>query len=119
MKHKALKAQRGLGILALLFWIALVGSVLVVAMRTLPIVNEYMSIQKAVVSSAREGDAAAIRRAFDKQSQVDYGTKFSSQLLDIKTSNGITTVEFEYQRTVPLAGPVSLLFDLKGKETAR
>ncbi len=119
MKHQSRTSQQGLTFISLIFWVALLGSLLIVGMKTLPVVTEYMAIKKAVAFSAREGDAAAIRAAFDKQSQVNYVSDFPSSLLKIDTVSGITTINFDYQRVVPLAGPVSLLFDFSGKELVR
>jgi Domain of unknown function (DUF4845) len=119
MTHQALHKQKGLSFLSLIFWVALLGSILLVGMKTVPIVNEYLAIKKAVGTAASAGDEPAIRASFDKQSQVNYVDNFPSSLLKIEAVNGVTTVAFEYQRVVPLAGPVSLLFDFSGKALAR
>jgi Domain of unknown function (DUF4845) len=119
MTHQSLQSQRGLGIISLLFWVVLIGAVLIVAMKTVPLVTEYLTIKKTIALVANAGDPAAIRSAFDKQMLVNESNKFTSRDLVIESTNGGSLVSFEYQRTVHLAGPVSLLFDFNGKELNR
>lgn len=114
-----LSQQAGLGLLSLLFWVALLGSILVVGMRVVPAVTEYIEIKKAVNLAKTAGDANAIRSSFDQQSKANYVDKFSGQDLKIESVNGLTTVGFAYQRVIPLVGPASLLLDFSGKELVR
>jgi hypothetical protein len=114
-----LNQQRGLGLLSLLFWVALLGSLLLLGMRVVPAVTEYIEIKKAVSLAKTAGDANAIRSSFDQQSKANYVDKFSGQDLRIESTNGLTTVAFAYQRVIPLAGPASLLLDFSGKELVR
>jgi Domain of unknown function (DUF4845) len=119
MRHQTLHTQKGLGLLSLLFWVALLGSLLIVGLKTTPILMEYMAIKKAVFIAKDAGEAGAIRSSFDQQSKVNYVEDFAGRQLQIETNNGLTTVGFAYQRVIPLAGPVSLLFDFSGKELVR
>ncbi len=117
--RKTLQQQRGLSLLGVLFWVAVLGSLLLVGMRVVPAVTEYIEIKKAVNLAKTAGDASAIRSSFDQQSKANYVDKFSGQDLRVETVNGLTTVEFAYQRVIPLAGPASLLLDFSGKELVR
>ena len=114
-----LHTQKGLSILSLLFWVALLGSLLIIGMRVVPVLTEYMEIRKAVNIAKSAGDANAIRSSFDQQSKANYVDNISGRDLIVESTNGLTTVEFVYQRVVPLAGPVSLLFNFSGKELVR
>lgn len=117
--NKLLQQQRGFSLLNLLFWVAVLGSLLLVGMRVVPAVTEYIEIKKAVNLAKMAGDANAIRSSFDQQSKANYVDKFSGQDLKIESINGLTTVGFAYQRVIPLAGPASLLLDFSGKELVR
>ena len=119
MTRKTNNNQRGIGLLELLLWIAFLGSVAMVGMKTLPIVMEYFEIKKAISSAKFSGDSVAIRTAFDQQSKAHYVENFSGRDLTIETVNGLTTVTFSYKRTIYLVGPVSLLFDFSGTELVR
>jgi hypothetical protein len=116
---KTMNHQRGMGLLALLLWIALLGSMAIVGMKAAPIVMEYFEIKKAVNMAKLAGDSGAIRSSFDQQSKANYIESFSGRDLTIENSNGLTTISFAYKRTIHLAGPVSLLFDFSGKELVR
>ncbi len=111
--------QRGLGLLSLLFWVALLGSVLLLGLRVVPALTEYIEVKKAVNLAKSAGDANAIRNSFDQQAKANYFDKISGQDLEIESINGLTTVAFAYQRVIPLAGPASLLLDFSGKELVR
>jgi Domain of unknown function (DUF4845) len=121
MTHRTLHSQKGLGFMSLIFWVALGGSILLVGLKTMPIVSEYAAIKKAVAIAAATGNGspAGIRSSFDQQSKANYVDNFSGRDLQVENVNGMTTVTFAYQRTIPLAGPVSLLFDFSGKELAK
>ena len=41
------RGQRGVSLLGLLLWAVLIGALALVALRVLPTLNEYMTIQKA------------------------------------------------------------------------
>ncbi len=113
---RATNKQQGLTIFGLVFWVALLGSALLLGMKVLPIANEYFSVKKAVKIAKSAGDPYAIRSSFDQQSKANYVDNISARDLIIETENGMTTVEFVYQRVVPLVGPVNLLFKFSGKE---
>lgn len=111
--------QQGLGLIGLLFWIAVFGFLFLMAMRVTPAINEYLEIRKAVKQVLASGDANAIRNAFDAQSRANYIDNFSGKDLVIETTNGITTLEYEYQRVIPVAGPLNFLLKFSHKELVR
>jgi hypothetical protein len=119
MTHQSLHSQKGISFFGLVFWVAFLGSILLLGMKTVPVVMEYMAIKKAVGVAKTAGDAAAIRSSFDQQSKVNYVDNFAGRDLTVESVNGLTTVSFAYQRVIPMAGPVSLLFDFSGKELVR
>ena len=118
VEHALPQIQRGITLLGLLMWAILVGIVALIALRVLPTVNEYMTIQRAVDKVAGEGLSTVpeIRTAFDRQKEIEYSiTSISGKDLDITKENGRVVVGFAYQREIPLFGPVFLLLKFDGR----
>jgi len=109
--------QLGLSLMGVLIVGALLGSALLVAFRTVPAINEYLAIKRNVKLVAEEGDNGVatpeLRRSFDRRRQIDDVVTVSGADLDISRPGGKTVVEVVYERKVPVAGNVSLLFDFQ------
>lgn len=109
--------QLGLSLIGVLIVGSLLGSTLLVAFRTVPAINEYLAIKRNVKLVAEEGDngvpAPELRRSFDRRRQIDDVVTVSGADLDISRPGGKTVVEVAYERKVPVAGNVSLLFDFQ------
>ncbi|MET0963880.1 MAG: DUF4845 domain-containing protein [Noviherbaspirillum sp.] len=96
----------------LIFLVAIVGVVAVLALRIVPSVTEYMAVKKAIVSAKSAGNTPQeIRAAFDRQAEVGYIQSVSSKDLDISKD---MDVSFAYQKVIHLAGPASLVLDYEG-----
>jgi Domain of unknown function (DUF4845) len=117
MQHSP--TQRGFSLLSVLFWVALLGSLLLVGMQVTPVAVEYMAVKRALSRAATAGEPPQIRSSFDDQTSATYIESITGRDLIIETANNISTVSFKYQKIIPLAGPVSLLFDLSGTELIR
>ncbi len=110
--------QRGISLLGLLFWAVLIGIVAVVALRVLPTVNEYLTIQRAVNKIAASGATTVpeLRIAFDRQKDIEYSiSSISGKDLAITKENDRVVVAFAYEKQVELAGPVFLLIKYEGR----
>ena len=110
--------QRGISLLGLLFWAVLIGIVAVVALRVLPTVNEYLTIQRAVNKIAARGATTVpeLRIAFDRQKDIEYSiSSISGKDLAITKENDRVVVAFAYEKQVELAGPVFLLIKYEGR----
>ena len=110
--------QRGISLLGLLFWAVLIGIVAVVALRVLPTVNEYLTIQRAVNKIAASGATTVpeLRVAFDRQKDIEYSiSSISGKDLVITKENDRVVVSFAYDKQVELAGPVFLLIKYEGR----
>jgi hypothetical protein len=110
--------QRGISLLGLLFWAVLIGIVAVVALRVLPTVNEYLTIQRAVNKIAASGATTVpeLRVAFDRQKDIEYSiSSISGKDLAITKENDRVVVAFAYEKQVELAGPVFLLIKYEGR----
>lgn len=92
--------------------IVIVALLAVVGMKVVPTVVEYVAIKKAIVNA--KNNASTVREiqvSFDKQRDAGYIESVQGSDLEItRTENGFE-VSIEYQKQIPLAGPVSLLID--------
>ncbi|TDM09524.1 MAG: DUF4845 domain-containing protein [Ideonella sp. MAG2] len=112
--------QRGLTIFGLLVWAIFVGFMGLMAIRVWPSFNEYLTIQQTLTrimkGENRPGSAGEVRAAFDKQSQIEFSiATIKGADLDIQTVNDRMEARFDYNKQIPLVGPVSLLINYSGK----
>jgi len=111
------RAQRGVTLMGLLFWAGFVGFVAYIAVRTLPTVNELMTIQRAVdkIAASPPATVAEIRSAFERQKEIEYSIEsISGKDLEITKEDGRVVIAFAYDKEVPLFGPVYLLLKYRG-----
>jgi len=112
------RAQRGLSLIGLLAWAIIIGFIGYLAVRVLPTINEYLTIQRAVDRVAAESPAtvAEVRRAFEKQKQIEYSiSSISGSDLEITKENEKLVIRFAYDKEIPLMEPVYLLLKYKGR----
>jgi len=104
--------QRGVSLIGLIFILAILGLVGVIALKVVPTVTEFMSVKKAITLAKSNGNSAPeIRLSFDKQADVAYVTSVAGKDLDIeKTADGFE-VGVSYEKKIPLFGPANLEID--------
>ena len=110
--------QRGITLFGLVFWAFLVGFTAYLAIRTLPTLNEYYTIQKAVDNIARSQPptVAETRQAFDRQKDLEYSiSSITSKDLVITKENDKVVIAFAYDKLIPVMGPVYLLIKYEGR----
>jgi hypothetical protein len=110
--------QRGITLLGLLLWAILIGLVALLALRVLPTVNEFLTIQRAVDKVAAEGlgTVPEIRAAFDRQKEIEYAiTSISGKDLTILKEDDRVVIRFAYNKEIELAGPAYLLIKYEGR----
>ena len=116
-----LHKQRGLSLIGFIFLAAVVAFVMFTAFRCVPAWTEYFSLKKVLQATANEygveGQSAAIRASFNRRAQID-DLPVKGADLDIRKDNGRIALAVEYQRKVPIAGNVSLLFDFDASATS-
>ncbi|MFI4938743.1 MAG: DUF4845 domain-containing protein [Burkholderiales bacterium] len=115
MKASAIGRQRGISLVSLIFVLAILGLIVVLAMKIVPTVTEYMTVRQAIVKAKAAGSTIPeIRASFDKQADTAYVESISSKDLDIvKTGDGFE-ISFAYEKKIPLFGPASLVLDYSG-----
>jgi hypothetical protein len=115
-------AQRGVTLLGLMLWAIVIGAIALVALRVLPTLNEYMTIQKAVDKVAAEGltTVPEIRAAFEKQKEIEYSiSSISSKDLKITKEDDVVVIRFAYDKEIELVAPVYLLIKYEGRSRPR
>jgi Domain of unknown function (DUF4845) len=110
--------QRGVTLFGLVFWAALVGFSAYLLLRTLPTLNEYYTIQKAVekIAAAQPPTVAEVRQAFERQKDLEYSiSSITSKDLVITKENDKVVIAYAYDKLVPIMGPVYLLIKYEGR----
>ncbi|MGC9162034.1 MAG: DUF4845 domain-containing protein [Thiomonas sp.] len=108
--------QRGITLIGLIFWGAVLAFIIVIGAQAVPTATEYFAIQKAVNQAAKAGPTVAdIRAAYAKMADVDYISSVSPQDLKITKVNDKVVVSFAYDKEIHIAGPVYLLIKYAGQ----
>jgi len=111
-------AQRGVSLIGLLFWAIIIGFIGYVAIRVLPTMNEYFTIQSAInkIAATNPGTVGEIRQQFDKQKEIEYSiASISGKDLDITKENDRIVIRFAYPKEIELISPVFLLIKYEGR----
>jgi hypothetical protein len=101
-----------------MFWALFFGFVGYVLVRTLPTVNEYLTIQRTVekVAAGQPSTVAEARAAFDRQKDIEYSiTAISGRDLTVTKENEKVVISYAYNKEVPLWGPVYVLLKYEGR----
>lgn len=106
--------QQGMSIWALLLIAALLLIVGGAGLRAAPSVIEHLAIRNAVAEASRESSIKDIRDTFQRQADINDITSISGKDLIIEQDGDRLKVSYQYEKLIPLAGPVSLLIDYKG-----
>jgi hypothetical protein len=99
-------------------WAIIVGFIGYLAVRVLPTVNEFLTVQRAVDRVAGESPATVgeVRRAFDKQKDIEYAiTTISGKDLEVTKEDDKLVIRFAYDKEIPIFEPVYLLLKYKGR----
>jgi hypothetical protein len=110
--------QRGLSLIGLLFWAILIASVALLAMKVLPSLNEYFTIQRAVNKLATSGatTVAEVRNAFERQKDIEYSiSSIGGKDLDVSKENDRLVIRFGYDKEIELVDPVFLVIKYRGR----
>jgi len=110
--------QRGITLIGLLTWAIAVGFVGYLAVRVLPTVTEFYTIQSAVnrLAASPANTVPEIRTAFNKQLQIDQTiSSVTAKDLDITKENDRVVISFAYEKEIEIAGPVFLLIKYAGR----
>jgi hypothetical protein len=108
-------AESGVSLSGLIVVLALLGAAALVLIKTVPALIEYRSVKNAIVQAKTQGGTVReIQQAFDRNAGVNDVGAVQGRDLVITRDSGEVQVSFAYEKRVPLAGNVSLLFDFSG-----
>ena len=112
----AFRRQRGVGFIGLIFIFAVVGVVLLISLKLVPVYLEMFSIKKVIASLAqseevKSGTVSDIRKSFDRRAVIDNIQAVSSADLEITKDAGETVVVATWQHRVVLFTGYTLLVD--------
>ena len=110
--------QRGITLFGLLFWGILVGFGGYLLVHTLPTLNEYFTIQRAVdkIAQSQPATVGEARQAFERQKDIEYSiASISGKDLTITKENDQVVIGFAYEKEISVMGPVYILIKYEGR----
>jgi hypothetical protein len=106
--------QRGISVITLIFFLAVIGGIGAVGLRAFPSVVEYQAVLKAVNKVKDETTVAAVRAAFDRSAQIDNITSITGKDLEVTKDGERVVVSFAYEKEYHLFGPAWLTLKYEG-----
>ncbi len=106
--------QRGISLITLIFFLAVIGAVGAVGMRAFPSILEYQAALKAINRAKDEGTVVGVRNAFDRAAQIDNITSISGKDLEVTKDGDKVIVSFAYEKEFHLFGPAWLTLKYEG-----
>ncbi|MDR7271820.1 hypothetical protein J2X20_004488 [Pelomonas saccharophila] len=113
------RSQRGLTLIGLLFWGAVIAVTAVVGMKVFPTVLEYYTVQRVVdrIAAGNPATVPQVRQEFDKATLTEYSIQSikSTDLVITKDANDRVVIEFAWDKEIDIFGPVYLMIKYRGK----
>lgn len=108
--------QRGMGLLALIFWALVSVFVFMVALKILPVYKENMAIKKTLSAMASDsilqnGEKWEIRKSFNERADIDNISSVNGGDLEIDKEDGRIVLGIAYSVKTPLFANISLYID--------
>lgn len=112
MKHAPRNRQRGMSFIGVVLWGFIIVALAIVGSKAVPVVIENMNIKKAAVKAARQGTTVQeVRSIYERAQAIDDMTSVKPSDLEVtKDTDGKIVVSYNYERDIPLYGPVYLVF---------
>ncbi|HYF42141.1 MAG TPA: DUF4845 domain-containing protein [Ramlibacter sp.] len=115
MKHSLKSRQAGISFFGLIFVIAVLAGLGVLAAQAFPTVVEYQAVLKAVEKAKAGSSPAEIRAIFDKAAQVDEIKSITGKDLEVTRNGDRNVVKFAYNKEIHMFGPAFLLLKYAGQ----
>lgn len=108
--------QRGMGLLALIFWALVSVFVFMVALKILPVYKENMAIKTTLSAMASDsilqnGEKWEIRKSFNERADIDNISSVNGGDLEIDKEDGRVVLGIAYSVKTPLFANISLYID--------
>ena len=116
MRKQTKTRQAGISFIGLLFVIAVLAALGVLAAQAFPTVVEYQAVLKAVNKAANEGNTVPeVKAIFDKAAQIDDIKSITSKDLTVSKNGDKNVVSFAYNKEIHMFGPAYLLLKYAGQ----
>ena len=116
-KRYRIGAESGVSLSGLIVVLIVLGALALVVIKVTPAFFEYRAVKNSIVKAKAEagsGNVREIQKAFDRNAGINDVTAIAGRDLVITRDGGATEISFAYEKRIPLAGNVSLLFDFAG-----
>ena len=130
--EQAIKQQKGLGFMGVIFVIVVFSALVLVGIKTAPAVIEYFTILRNIKAIAVDAAAhtatngsinslspAEIRKAYDMRASIDNIPSITGRDLEISKQDDETQISFTYSKKIPLVKNVSLWIDFSGNSAPK
>lgn len=120
MTSATARRQRGLSLISLIFFGIIGVALLMLGARIVPVVVEYIAIERAIQKVKNEGNTVGeVRAAFDRFATIDDIKSITGRDLDITKEGEQIVVSFAYEKRIPIMDNVYLLIDFAGSTRDR
>lgn len=120
MTSATARRQRGLSLISLIFFGIVGVALLVLGAKIVPVVAEYIAVERAIQKIKNEGTTVSeVRAAFDRFAMIDDIKSITGRDLDITKEGDQIVVSFAYQKRIPIMDNVHLLIDFSGSTRDR
>jgi Domain of unknown function (DUF4845) len=120
MTSATARRQRGLSLISLIFFGIIGVALLMLGARIVPVVVEYIAIERAIQKVKNEGSTVGeVRAAFDRFATIDDIKSITGRDLDITKEGEQIVVSFAYEKRIPIMDNVYLLIDFSGSTRDR
>ncbi|WP_426338632.1 DUF4845 domain-containing protein [Pseudoduganella sp. S-14] len=108
--------ERGISLIGLIFGIAILAGIGLIAAQILPTYIEYRAILGAIERAKKDGgdNIQAIQGSFSKSAETGYITSITSHDLMLERNGTDFDISFAYEKKIPLVGPASILLEYEG-----
>jgi hypothetical protein len=116
-KRYRIGAESGVSLSGLIVVLIVLGAMALVVIKVTPAFFEYRAVKNSIVKAKAEAGSGSVReiqKAFDRNAGINDVTAIAGRDLVITRDGGDTEISFAYEKRIPLAGNVSLLFDFAG-----
>jgi len=109
MQRSSRARQAGISMFGLVFVIAVLAGLGVLAAQAFPTVVEYQAVVKAIEKSKGGSSPAEVRNTFDKAAQIDDIKSVTGKDLEVTKQGDRNVVKVAYNKEIHMFGPAYLL----------
>ena len=113
MRHDIGCRQRGMGLLALIFWALISVLVFIVVLKLIPVYKENLAIKRTLSAMASDSvlqnrEKWEIRKLFNERAEIDDISSVNGADLEVEEEDGKIVLGIDYSVKAPLFANISL-----------